>query len=71
MSVIQDIRDTFSRRDNALNQLIVLNVLVFGVVVQVGVVYFTRWYLQRLYGQHLDRLESQLRELDEPANAGN
>jgi membrane associated rhomboid family serine protease len=33
MSVIQDIRDTFSRRDNALNQLIVLNVLVFGVVV--------------------------------------
>jgi membrane associated rhomboid family serine protease len=33
MSIIQDIRDTFSRRDNALNQLIVLNVLVFGVVV--------------------------------------
>ncbi len=25
----------------------------------------TRWYLQRLYGRHLDRLESQLRELDE------
>lgn len=40
--------------------------LVFGVVVQVGVVYFTRWYLQRLYGQHLDRLEGQLLELDEP-----
>jgi len=39
--------------------------LVFGVVVQVGVVYFTRWYLQRLYGQHLDRLEGQLRELDD------
>lgn len=33
MSIVQDIRDTFSRRDNALNQLIVLNVLVFGVVV--------------------------------------
>ena len=26
---------------------------------------FTRWYLQRLYGQHLDRLESLLRELEE------
>jgi len=33
MSIIQDIRDTFNRRDNALNQLIVLNVVVFGVVV--------------------------------------
>jgi membrane associated rhomboid family serine protease len=33
MSIIQDIRDTFSRRDNALNQLIVLNVVVFAVVV--------------------------------------
>lgn len=28
---------------------------------------FTRWYLQRLYGQHLDRLETNLRELEEPA----
>jgi hypothetical protein len=27
----------------------------------------TRWYVQRLYGRHLDRLEGQLRELDEAA----
>ncbi len=33
MSIIQDIRTTFNRRDNALNQLIVLNVVVFAVVV--------------------------------------
>jgi membrane associated rhomboid family serine protease len=49
MSVIQDIRDTFSRRDNALNQLIVLNVLVFGVVVLLFAIAFlsqqtTGWY---------------------------
>ena len=49
MSVTQDIRDTFSRRDNALNQLIVLNVLVFGVVVLVFAIAFlsnqtTGWY---------------------------
>lgn len=25
--------------------------------------YFTRWYIQRLYGQHLDRLEAILRDL--------
>ena len=40
--------------------------LLFGAVLQVGVVYGTRWWMQRLYGQHLDRLEGQLRELDEP-----
>jgi membrane associated rhomboid family serine protease len=49
MSVTQDIRDTFSRRDNALNQLIVLNVLVFGVVVLLFAIAFlsnqtTGWY---------------------------
>ncbi|MFD2720943.1 hypothetical protein ACFST9_19640 [Hymenobacter monticola] len=37
-----------------------------GALVQVGVARLTRWYLQRLYGQHLDRLETSLRELDEP-----
>jgi hypothetical protein len=41
--------------------------LVLGSVLQVGVVYFTRWYMQRLYGQHVDRLEGQLHELDEDA----
>jgi hypothetical protein len=42
--------------------------LVLGAVLQVGIVYVTRWYMQRLYGQHLDRLEGQLHELEE--NAG-
>lgn len=40
-------------------------VLVLGGVIQVGIVYVTRWYMQRLYGQHLDRLEGQLQELEE------
>jgi hypothetical protein len=44
--------------------------MVIGAACQAGVIYFTRWYLQRLYGQHLDRLEGQLRELDDsPAGA--
>ena len=33
MSIVQDIRTAFSRRDNALMQLILLNVLVFAAVV--------------------------------------
>ena len=42
--------------------------VVLGAIVQVAMVYSTRWYLQRLYGQHLDRLEVSLRELgDETA----
>lgn len=40
--------------------------LFFGAVLQVGAVYGPL-YAQRLYGQHLDRLEASLRELgDEP-----
>ena len=38
--------------------------VVLGAIMQVGMMYLTRWYLQRLYGQHLDRLEGSLRELD-------
>ncbi|WP_022823963.1 hypothetical protein [Hymenobacter norwichensis] len=40
-------------------------VLVFGFFLQLAVLYGTRRYLQRLYGQHLDRLETSLRELEE------
>ncbi len=39
--------------------------LLLGVWLQWGILRFTRQYLQRLYGQHLDRLEGQLRELDD------
>ncbi|MDB5268273.1 MAG: hypothetical protein JWP58_1313 [Hymenobacter sp.] len=39
---------------------------IFGAIAQVGIMHLTRWYLQRLYGQHLDRLEASLHELDEP-----
>ncbi len=48
MSIIQDIRDTFARRDNALNQLIVLNIIVFAVVVLLYAIAFLTqtggWY---------------------------
>ena len=44
--------------------------LVLGLVLWRVVAYATRRYLQRLYGQHLDRLEASLRELDEPEAAG-
>jgi membrane associated rhomboid family serine protease len=40
MSLTQDIRDAFSRRDNALNQLIILNLLVFGVLIILKAIFF-------------------------------
>jgi hypothetical protein len=39
--------------------------LLAGALLQLLVVRKTRWYLQRLYGQHLDRLEASLRELED------
>ncbi|UYZ57423.1 hypothetical protein [Hymenobacter latericus] len=37
--------------------------LLFSVLMFFGIRWFTRWYLQTLYGQHLDYLETSLREL--------
>jgi hypothetical protein len=39
---------------------------VLGIFLYIPTKQLTIRYLQKLYGQHLDRLESQLRELDEP-----
>ena len=41
-------------------------VLLLVIPLQWAAARGTRWYLQRLYGQHLDRLEASLRELAEP-----
>ena len=40
MSILADIRSTFSRRDNALNQLLVINVLVFVALNLLRAVYY-------------------------------
>ena len=45
--------------------LIVGLLLLVAALTQLALGHFTRQYLQRLYGRHLDRLEGQLRELDE------
>ncbi|MBC6988332.1 MULTISPECIES: rhomboid family protein [Hymenobacter] len=42
MSIVNDIRTAFSRRDNALNQLLLINVLVFAVLILIrAIFYFT------------------------------
>jgi membrane associated rhomboid family serine protease len=49
MSLTQDIRDAFSRRDNALNQLIIINVLVFAVLIILKAIFFvaqSEWYVR-------------------------
>lgn len=49
--------------------IIAVVLVVLAVFLYLPTAHVTAKYLQRLYGQHLDRLEGQLRELDEPANA--
>ncbi|MBJ6108264.1 hypothetical protein JAO73_04530 [Hymenobacter sp. BT523] len=46
--------------------LVALLVLVLPALLYLPVASVTKRYLQRLYGQHLDRLEANLRELAEP-----
>lgn len=43
--------------------------VLMGTLTYFGIRLATRWYLQRLYGQHLDRLEASLRELGDEASA--
>jgi membrane protein YdbS with pleckstrin-like domain len=43
---------------------------VLSLVIYLPVAHTTKRYLHWLYGQHLERLEGQLRELDEVAPAG-
>jgi uncharacterized membrane protein len=43
---------------------------VLSLVIYLPVAHSTKRYLHWLYGQHLDRLEGQLRELDEAVPAG-
>ena len=42
---------------------------LMGTLIYFGMRWATRWYLQRLYGQHLDRLEANLCELGDEASA--
>ena len=41
--------------------------LLYGTFMYFLMRRFTRWYMQKLYGQHLDQLEASLAELEEPA----
>ncbi|KUG09558.1 hypothetical protein [Solirubrum puertoriconensis] len=42
---------------------LVIGYLIIGWLAYLALQKFTRWYLQRLYGQHLDRLEGYLHDL--------
>jgi hypothetical protein len=50
--------------------LVLVAMQVFGALIYLPTKYITIRYLQHLYGQHLDRLESQLRELDDSEPPG-
>jgi len=43
--------------------LLIIIMLIVGAILYLVIVRLTKWYLQRIYGQHLDRLEGYLHEL--------
>lgn len=49
--------------------IFIMVILVIGIVLMIPMYFITPWWIQRLYGRHLDRLEGQLRELDEETPA--
>ncbi|QJX47603.1 rhomboid family intramembrane serine protease [Hymenobacter taeanensis] len=61
MSIANDIRTAFSRRDNALNQLLLINVLVF-----VGLVLIEA--IMRLTGTYLEYYPNVIRQFQLPAD---
>ena len=61
MSVFHDIRTAFSRRDNALNQLLLLNVLVFVFLVLTEAI-------MKLTGTYLDYYPNVIRQFQLPSD---
>ena len=47
--------------------VLVVSYLLIGGLTYFAMRWFARWWLQRLYGQHIDQLKASLAELEEPA----
>jgi glucan phosphoethanolaminetransferase (alkaline phosphatase superfamily) len=63
------VSETHTRLTPSKLGIIAAVLVALAIFIYLPIAHMTAKYLQRLYGQHLDRLESQLRELDEPAAA--
>lgn len=38
---------------------------IIGVLLTIGIYFFNRWYINRLYGQHIQRLKALLQQMEE------
>ncbi|AYA37174.1 hypothetical protein D3Y59_08990 [Hymenobacter oligotrophus] len=63
MQVLQFGRTQHGQKLALMIGVLVVAYLIIGWVAYRALQQFTRWYLQRLYGQHLDRLDGYLHDL--------
>jgi hypothetical protein len=61
--IIMDEITNFSNQLPTSKQAIVF-LIVYLIVLSVGIYYFTKWYIKKLYGLYLDQLQSCINDLE-------
>jgi MFS family permease len=56
--------DKLVQHFTSLNQIVILT-LAYIILTSIGMYYFTKWYLKKLYGKYLEELKLLLEELNE------
>lgn len=62
--VVIDELDRFSASFDSKDKMIVF-LIIYVLVFSVAVYFFTKWYIKKLYGNYLNRLEGYINELEE------
>jgi hypothetical protein len=57
--------DSFAKSHFSAAWQILLFAVVYVALLTVGIYYFTKWYIRKLYGRFLDQLKECIRELGE------
>lgn len=57
--------DGFAKNLFSATWQVMVFVLVYMALLAVGIYYFTKWYIKKLYGRYLDQLKECIRELGE------
>ena len=57
--------DSFAKTLFSSKWQIISFVVVYCALLSVGIYYFTKWYLKRLYGNYLDQLKECIKDLSE------
>jgi hypothetical protein len=57
--------DRFAKSLFSARWQVIVFAVVYVLALSIGVYYFTKWYLRKLYGRYIDQLKECIRELGE------